>query len=65
MLLGCCAFGGGAYTVHVFAENASGPAQCRRFKAFQGRYKAAEYNDFYEFMLAISKADNAKAMLVK
>jgi len=37
----------------------------RRFKAFQGRYKAAEYNNFYEFMLAISKADNAKAMLVK
>ena len=30
-----------------------------------GRFKASEYNDFYEFVLSVNKADNVKAMLVK
>ena len=37
----------------------------RKFQVNQGRFKASEYNDFYEFVLSVSKADNVKAMLVK
>ncbi|MDP4291125.1 MAG: hypothetical protein Q8908_08595, partial [Bacteroidota bacterium] len=37
----------------------------RRFELKQGRFKATEYNDFYEFTMFVSKADNVKAMLVK
>jgi len=37
----------------------------RKFQLNQGRFKASEYNDFYEFFLAVNKADNVKAMLVK
>jgi len=31
----------------------------------QGRYKAAEYKNFYDYILSLSKADNEKAMLVR
>lgn len=37
----------------------------RMFQINQGRFKASEYNDFYEFVLSVSKADKVKAMLVK
>ena len=37
----------------------------RRFQLNSGHFKASEYNDFYEFVLAVNKADNVKAMLVK
>jgi len=37
----------------------------RKFQLKQGRFKASAYNDFYEFVLSVSKADNVKAMLVK
>jgi hypothetical protein len=37
----------------------------RKFQLNQGRFKASAYNDFYEFILSVSKADNVKAMLVK
>ena len=37
----------------------------RKFQANQGRFNASQYNDFYEFVLSVSKADNVKAMLVK
>ena len=37
----------------------------RKFQLNQGHFKSSEYNDFYEFFLAVNKADNLKAMLVK
>ena len=37
----------------------------RKFQVNQGRFKATEFNDFYEFVLSVSNADNVKAMLVK
>jgi len=37
----------------------------RKFQLNSGHFKASEYNDFYEFVLAVNKADNLKAMLVK
>ena len=37
----------------------------RKFVINQGRYKASEYKNFYEFCLAVSKADNEKVMLAK
>lgn len=37
----------------------------RRFKIKQGTHKAADYKSFYNYCLAISKADDSKAMLVQ
>jgi len=37
----------------------------RRFALRQGRFKATEYKNFYEFFLSVSKADNEKVMLQK
>jgi hypothetical protein len=37
----------------------------RRFSIFQGKYKSTEYKKLYDFILAISKADNIKVMLTK
>jgi len=31
----------------------------------EGRYKPAEYKNFYDFILSVSKADNLKIMLTK
>lgn len=37
----------------------------RKFTIFEGRYKSAEYKALYDFVLAISKADNSKIILNK
>jgi hypothetical protein len=37
----------------------------RKFIVNQGRFKASEYKKFYEFFLAVSKADNTKVMLAR
>lgn len=37
----------------------------RKFVIHQGRYQPSAYKDFYEFILAVSKADNEKAILTK
>jgi hypothetical protein len=37
----------------------------RRFTVNEGRYKPAEYKNLYEFLLAVSKADNTKVILTK
>lgn len=37
----------------------------RRLEIKQGRHKPEEYKNLFDFVLAISKADNAKIMLVK
>lgn len=37
----------------------------RIFRQFQGRYSALKYKEFYEYYLAVSKADNEKVMLIK
>jgi hypothetical protein len=37
----------------------------RKFLINQGRFKPSEYKDFYDFILAISKADNIKLIMTK
>ncbi|MBK7710650.1 MAG: DUF3857 domain-containing protein [Bacteroidales bacterium] len=56
------AFGDFSYTVTAKDNNI---IYSRKFVINQGRFKAAEYKNFYEFCLAVSKADNVKVMLAK
>ena len=37
----------------------------RKFTILEGRYKPSFYKEFYDFILAISKADNTKILLTK
>jgi hypothetical protein len=37
----------------------------RKFSILEGRYKPADYKQFYDFILSISKADNTKVILTK
>jgi len=37
----------------------------RKLTIIEGRYKPSSYKDIYEFMLAVSKADNVKVFLTK
>lgn len=55
-------FGEYAYSVSV---NQNKISYCRKFLIKQGRYSAQEYKALYDFILAISKADNVKVMLSK
>ena len=56
------AFGDYSFTVRAKDNNI---IYSRKFIINQGRFKASEYKNFYEFCLAISKADNVKVMLAK
>jgi hypothetical protein len=54
----------GNYTFSVSASETE--IVCvRKFTILEGRYKAADYKEFYDFILSISKADNAKVILTK
>jgi hypothetical protein len=55
-------FGEYVYSVSV---NQNEISYCRKFLIKQGRYNALEYKALYDFILAISKADNIKVMLSK
>ncbi len=37
----------------------------RKFSLNEGRYKPCDYQELYDFILSVSKADNAKAILIK
>jgi hypothetical protein len=37
----------------------------RRFEVNEGRYKPAQYKEFYDFVMSVSRADNDKVMLGK
>ena len=37
----------------------------RKFEIKEGRYKPSEYNQLYDFILNVSKADNTKVILIK
>ena len=37
----------------------------RRYEIKRGRYKPSDYKAFYDYILAVSKADNAKVLLTK
>jgi hypothetical protein len=37
----------------------------RRYEIKGGRYKPADYKAFYEYILAVSKADNIKVLLTR
>jgi hypothetical protein len=56
------AFGIYSFSVSVKDNNI---IYTRKFVVNQGRFKASEYKKFYEFFLAVSKADNTKAMLAR
>jgi hypothetical protein len=54
----------GNYSLSVSA--APGQIICiRKFTILKGSYKSSEYKTLYDFILAISKADNSKIMLSK
>ena len=54
-------FGSYSFAVSV-KENAI--IYSRKLIINQGRFKASDYKNFYEFCLSVSKADNVKAMLL-
>lgn len=54
----------GSYSYSVKA-NDSEIVFIRKFVLLEGRYKPAMYKELYDFMLAVSKADNSKIMLTK
>jgi hypothetical protein len=54
----------GEYSYSVSA-NENEIIYIRKFIIKQGRYKPVEYNDMYDFFLAVSKADNVKVLLLK
>lgn len=56
------AFGDYSFSVRVDGNKI---IYTRKLLLKQGCFKASEYKDFYDYCLAISKNDNAKAMLVK
>jgi hypothetical protein len=55
-------FGNYSYAIKV---NGNVITYCRRYELKAGRFKANEYKKFYDFVLAVSKADNVKVMLNK
>ncbi len=55
------AFGNYSYAVSVKDNNI---IYSRMLIINQGRFKASDYKNFYDFCLSVSKADNVKAMLV-
>jgi hypothetical protein len=54
----------GSYSCSVSA-NEKGITYIRKLTLLKGRYKPSCYKEFYEFILAASKADNTKIMLTK
>jgi hypothetical protein len=56
------AYGEYAYSVNIDRNKI---IYIRKLVVKQGRFKASEYKSFYDFYLAVSKADNEKVMLSK
>lgn len=54
----------GSFSCSVTASD-KGIIYIRRFTLLEGRYIPVYYKDLYDFILAISKADNAKIILTK
>jgi len=49
----------------VINGNANRIEFIRKFTLFEGRYKPSLYKNLYDFVLAISKADNTKILLTR
>jgi hypothetical protein len=54
----------GTYTFNV-STNGKEIVYSRKFEITEGRHKAIRYKELYDFILAISKADNQKILLTK
>lgn len=54
----------GTYTCS-YSSNGNEITYTRKFNMKKGRFKPSDYKGFYEFILAISKNDNAKIILTK